>query len=65
MPTKISEKRLLASILFVAGALILFFTARLTYAPVHVSEKGLVAVLAAIVMLILGMKLFHRAIQKV
>jgi len=64
MPTKVSEKKLLVSLFLLAGALFLFFTARLTNAPVHVSEKGLVAMAGAIVLLIMSIRLFSRVVQK-
>jgi hypothetical protein len=65
MPTKISEKKLFVSIILFAGALFLFFTAKLTNAPVQVSELGLLAMVAAIVLFIFGVRLLSRAIQKV
>ena len=65
MPAKVSEKRVLGSILLIAAGLWLFFTAKLTSVPVKISEKGLFTAIAALTLLLLGIRLFSRAVQKV
>jgi hypothetical protein len=65
MSIKVSEKMLFLSIALLAVGLFLFFTAKLTYVPVKVSEIGLLANVTALAFLIFGISLFARAIQKV
>lgn len=64
MPTKVSEKKVLGSVLLFAAGLWLFNTAKLTTAPVKLSEKGLFTAIAALTLLFLGIRAFSRAIQK-
>ncbi len=65
MPARVCEKKLLISIVLFTGAFFLFFTAKLTTAPVQVSEIGLLATVAAIGLFIFAVRLFTRAIRKV
>lgn len=64
MATKLSEKKLLAGLILLAGAIYLVVTTTLTASPVRISEKGLLLLVSAAILFILSCKLFSRAVQK-
>jgi uncharacterized membrane protein len=65
MPTKVSERKLLASIMLFASGCTLLLKAKLFAQPVYVSEKGLAFISVAIALIILAIILYRRALVKV
>jgi hypothetical protein len=65
MPIRISERKLLAAIVLFAISLYTLLKVKLIATPVYVSEKGIVIVAGAIVILIVGLRLFKTAISEV
>jgi hypothetical protein len=64
MPVKVSEKKLILSLLFLAGAIILILNANLYNKPVHISEKGIAFVSAGIMLLAISVRLLRRSFLK-
>ena len=64
MPTKVSERKLFASIFLFAIALLVLLNVRLFASPVHVSEMGLLRLVLAFALLLLAAKLLKRAFVK-
>jgi hypothetical protein len=61
MPTKLSEKKLLLSILLLIGAVVLFVNIKLFNAPVQISEKGILSIFLAGSLLTISIKLLKAA----
>ncbi len=64
MPIRISERKLLAGIVFLTISLYTLFTVKLIAMPVYVSEKGLLIAAASIALLIWGVRLFKGAVKE-
>lgn len=65
MPTKVSERNLILSIVLFAIAIILLFSAQLFDAPVKISEKGIVFILLGIASAAFAVSYFKKAVEKV
>ena len=64
MRTRISERKLLISIILLAGAMFLLFTASFTNARVRIPESGRIALVAAMLLLLFAIRFFLLAIKK-
>ena len=64
MPAKVSEKKLATGLACLAVSAFLLLNTTLIPAPVRVSEKGIVAVMAAVLLMGLGIRFLQRAIGK-
>ena len=65
MPTKVSEKKLFASVVLFISSFVLLFQVKLFDTPVRVSEKGLAFVIVSIVLMVVAVSLCKRAFTKV
>ena len=65
MPTKVSEKKLAIGIIYMVIGVIVLLNTSVINTPVRVSEKGILYVLLAFVLMGLGVRSFKRAILKV
>jgi O-antigen ligase len=65
MPAKVSEKKLLGSILLFVSSFVFLLTVKLFADPVRFSERGLLFLLIAFVLLAIAVRQWKRAFVKV
>ena len=65
MPIRISERKLLLGIVLFAISLYTLFAVKLIATPVYVSEKGVLLTVAAVALLIAGVRVYKSAVREV
>jgi hypothetical protein len=65
MPTKVSERNLILSIALSTIAIALLFSAKLFYAPVKISEKGLVFIVLGMIAATFAVKFFKKVAARI
>lgn len=65
MPTKISEKKLVVSILCFVAALVIFMKTPVITTPVRISEKGLLLCVVAVGLLVFAIRFFKQSVSKI
>jgi hypothetical protein len=64
MPTKVSERSLVASIALFATAITLLFNAKFFDAPVRISEKGIALIALGILLFLFSIRLLRKAVVR-
>jgi hypothetical protein len=64
MPTKISEGKLLGTIILFICSIVLLINAKVYAAPTRVSEVGLLMLCSAMVLLFFAVRLWKQAVMK-
>jgi hypothetical protein len=62
MPTKLSERNLILSVILFVIAIILLFNAKLFNVPVRISEKGIAFIVLGITAILFSFRFFKKVI---